>query len=96
MNFNFHSEKVEIINSFTGKTVCNKYSRLTKQNMFRRFGRIAAHLPGIMNRPIDRDYCEEKAAAIDYQVRFIVETVVSLASSEPFRVVKLNCDPAKV
>ena len=61
-------DKVEIINSFTGKTVCNKYSRLTKQNMFRRFGRIVTHLPNIINRSIDKDYCEEKASAIEYQV----------------------------
>lgn len=61
-------DKVEIINSFTGKTVCNKYSRLTKQNMFRRFGRIVTHLPNIVNRPIDKDYCEEKASATEYQV----------------------------
>lgn len=61
-------DKVEIINSFTGKTVCNKYSRLTKQSMFRRFGRITSHLPGILNRTIEKDYGEEKAAAVDYQV----------------------------
>lgn len=62
-------DKVEIINSFTGKTVCNKYSRLTKQSMFRRFGRITGQLPGIVNRAIDKDYGEEKAAVVDYQVR---------------------------
>lgn len=66
-------DKVEIINSFTGKTVCNKYSRLTKQSMFRRFGRITIHLPGITNRPIKTDYAAEKAAAIDYQVRLSYE-----------------------
>lgn len=66
---NLYLDKVEIINSFTGKTVCNKYSRLTKQSMFRRFGRVTNHLPGIGNRPIEKDYAEEKAAAIDYQVR---------------------------
>lgn len=64
----FNADKVEIINSFTGKTVCNKYSRLTKQSMFRRFGRITNFLPGIANRTIERDYAEEKSAAIDYQV----------------------------
>lgn len=65
------ADKVEIINSFTGKTVCNKYSRLTKQSMFRRFARITGHLPGISNRSIDKDYGEEKSAAIDYQVKTV-------------------------
>lgn len=36
--------------------------------MFRRFGRITAHLPGILNRAIEKDYAEEKADALDYQV----------------------------
>lgn len=66
--FDLETDKVEIINSFTGKTVCNKYSRLTKQNMFRRFARILSQLPSIQNRSIDKDYSEEKAAAVEYQV----------------------------
>lgn len=81
------ADKVEIINSFTGKTVCNKYSRLTKQSMFRRFARITGHLPGISNRSIDKDYGEEKSAAIDYQVK----TVECQISSPLFFFLFLEC-----
>lgn len=38
--------------------------------MFRRFARVCGQLPGIENRVIDKDYGEEKAAAVDYQVSF--------------------------
>lgn len=39
--------------------------------MFRRFARVCGQLPGIENRVIDKDYGEEKAAAVDYQVSFV-------------------------
>jgi hypothetical protein len=40
--------------------------------MFRRFSRILGQLPGIQNRAIDKDYSEEKASSIDYQVSFTI------------------------
>lgn len=36
--------------------------------MFRRFARVCSQLPGIENRVVDKDYGEEKGAAVDYQV----------------------------
>jgi double stranded RNA-specific editase B len=68
INWTIGQSQIEIINSFTGKTVCNKYSRLTKQNMFHRFSRIVSQLPNIPNRSISKDYGDEKGLVYDYQV----------------------------
>lgn len=68
INWTLGQQQIEIINSFTGKTVCNKYSRLTKQNMFQRFARVAAKLPEIEQRVICEDYCDVKANVVNYQV----------------------------
>ncbi|XP_070491354.1 double-stranded RNA-specific editase Adar isoform X1 [Chironomus tepperi] len=67
INWTIGQNQIEIINSFTGKTVCNKYSRLTKQNMFHRFSRIVSQLPNITNRSISKDYGDEKGLVYDYQ-----------------------------
>ncbi|CAO1393500.1 unnamed protein product [Diamesa hyperborea] len=67
INWTLGQQQIEIINSFTGKTVCNKYSRLTKQNMFQRFARVAAKLPEIEQRVICEDYCDVKANVVNYQ-----------------------------
>lgn len=72
INWTLGQNQIEIINSFTGKTVCNKYSRVTKQNMFHRFARIVSQLPNIQNRTITKDYGEEKSVVIDYQVTFSI------------------------
>lgn len=68
INWTVGQNQIEIINSFTGKTVCNKYSRLTKQNMFHRFARIVSQLPNSHKRTITKDYGDEKGAVLDYQV----------------------------
>ncbi|KAL7030625.1 hypothetical protein ACKWTF_006732 [Chironomus riparius] len=68
INWTIGQSQIEIINSFTGKTVCNKYSRLTKQNMFHRFSRIVSQLPNVSNRSICKDYGDEKGLVYDYQV----------------------------
>jgi double stranded RNA-specific editase B len=68
INWTIGQNQIEIINSFTGKTVCNKYSRLTKQNIFHRFSRVVAQLPSVPNRSAFKDYAEEKAVVVDYQV----------------------------
>ncbi|CAH1718763.1 unnamed protein product [Chironomus riparius] len=67
INWTIGQSQIEIINSFTGKTVCNKYSRLTKQNMFHRFSRIVSQLPNVSNRSICKDYGDEKGLVYDYQ-----------------------------
>jgi hypothetical protein len=61
---------VEIINSFTGKTVCNKVSRLTKQNLFQRFARLLNRLPNADRSLVREDYADVKSAAHNYQVSF--------------------------
>lgn len=72
INWTVGQGQIEIINSYTGKTVCNKYSRVTKQNMFHRFSRIVSHLPNIKNRTSTKDYADEKAIVADYQVNSIL------------------------
>jgi Adenosine-deaminase (editase) domain len=68
INWTVGQNQIEIINSFTGKTVSNKYSRLTKQNMFHRFARIVSQLPNFKNRTITKDYADEKLNVCEYQV----------------------------
>lgn len=71
INWTAGQAQIEIINSFTGKTVCNKISRLTKQCMFQRFAKVVQKLPMADGRSatVDTaDYADVKANVINYQV----------------------------
>lgn len=72
INWTVGQNQIEIINSFTGKTVCNKSSRLTKQALFQRFAKIAVKLPSIDKRTITEDYGEVKGSVHNYQVSFLL------------------------
>lgn len=68
INWSIGEKQVEIINSFTGKTVCNKYSRLTKQSMFQRYARLLGALPLLEGQKLNADYGDVKATMLHYQV----------------------------
>lgn len=84
INWTIGQNQIEIINSFTGKTVCNKYSRVTKQNIFHRFARIISQLPNIPNRKNVNDYADEKACVADYQVINSRGIIIFISISFPF------------